>query len=55
VLFDQNLTPAMLRAVLDKTAAIFATPDECSGMIASFIAGNDLSQITTISTIAQKM
>ncbi len=55
VLFDQNLTPAMLRAVLDKTAAIFATPGECSGMIASFIAGNDISQITTINSIAQKM
>jgi len=55
VLFDQNLTPAMLRAALDKISTVLASPEECSGMIASFITSKDLSQLWAMSSLAQKM
>lgn len=55
ILFDQNLTPAMLRASLDKLSAVLASPEECSGMIASFIASKDISQLGAMTSLTQKM
>lgn len=45
----------MLRASLDKLTAIFASPEECSGMINTLITSKDMTQIETIGLIAQKM
>ncbi len=55
VLFDQNLTPAMLRTALSKLSSIYASPEECSGLIQNIIVSKDLSQINTIGLLAQKM
>jgi hypothetical protein len=45
----------MLRASLDKLASVLASPQECSGMIASFIASKDLSQLSAMASLTQKM
>ena len=55
ILFEQNLTPEMLRMSLSGLSAILASPEECSGMIATLIASKDISQIAQIWVVAQKM
>gem|GEM_PF-5392314 len=45
----------MLRASLDKLSAVLASPEECSGMIASFIASKDISQLKAMTSLTQKM
>jgi hypothetical protein len=45
----------MLRASLDKLASVLGSPQECSGMIASFIANKDLSQLDVMASLSQKM
>lgn len=55
VLFDQNLTPAMLRILLNKKDSIFASPQECSGIIENIITSKDLSNLASLWSLVEKM